>query len=105
MSKLSKSGKSPAKSDSKLKHTLQAVPWAALLQATVIVGRRWASLSAKERARLTELVHRSHGRARNLSVRERLELRKLAHKLDVKGMGSELLALKRSRSRRRKHRR
>jgi hypothetical protein len=89
-------------SDSKLKRTARAVPWAVLLQGIVIVGRRWAALSAKERARFTELLRRSRGRIGNLSVRERMELRKLARKLDVKGMGSELMALKRSRRRRRR---
>ena len=103
---MSKLSKSQPKSESKLKHTLEAVPWAALLQVTVIVGRRWASLSSKERARFTELIHKSRGRVRNLSVRERLELRKLAHKLDIRGMGSELVALGRGkhRHRGRKHR-
>jgi hypothetical protein len=64
-----------------------------LLQGTLIVGRRWAALSEKERARLAELLRRSRGRIRNLSDRERLELRKLAHKLDVKGMGREFAPL------------
>jgi hypothetical protein len=95
----------PDRSDSTLKRTVKAVPWAALLQGTVIVGRRWAALSAKERARFTELVHKSRGRVRNLSVKERLELRKLAHKLDVKGMSRDLMLLARGkRSRRRRHR-
>jgi hypothetical protein len=92
------------KSDSKLKRGAKAVPWAALLQVWGIVGRRWGALSRKERARLAELVRSSRGRVGNLSVRERLELRKLARKLDVKGMGRELIALKRGkRSHRRKH--
>lgn len=91
---MSKPAKSHAKSsDSKLKRTARAVPWATLLQGTMIVGRRWASLSEKERARFTELVRRSRGRIRNLSTRERLELRKLAHKLDVRGMGRDLAPL------------
>lgn len=102
---MSKPSKSLSKSDSKLKRTARAVPWAALLQGTVIVGRRWAALSAKERARLAELVRRSRGRIGNLSVRERMELRKLAHKLDVKGMSSELLALGRHRGRRHRRKR
>ena len=86
--------KSPAKtSDSKLKRTVKAVPWATLLQGTMIVGRRWASLSQKERTRFAELVRRSRGRVRNLSTKERLELRKLAHKLDVRGMGRDLAPL------------
>jgi hypothetical protein len=108
---LSKPGKSSAKpssakSGSKLARTLRVVPWATLLQGTVIVGRRWAALSVKERARLSELVRKSRGRMGTLSARERLELRKLAHKLDVRGMGDELMALRlrrRRRSARRKH--
>jgi hypothetical protein len=85
--------KSQAKSDSKLKRTAKAVPWAALLQGTMIVGRRWAALSEKERARFAELVRHSRGRVRNLSMKERLELRKLAHKLDIRGMGRDLAPL------------
>jgi hypothetical protein len=94
------------KPDSKLKRTVKAVPWATLLQGTMIVGRRWASLSEKERARFAELVRRSRGRVRNLSMKERLELRKLAHKLDVRGMGRDLapLVLRRRHKRGRKRR-
>jgi hypothetical protein len=94
------------KPDSKLKRTVKAVPWATLLQGTMIVGRRWAALSEKERARFTELVRRSRGRVRNLSMKERLELRKLAHKLDVRGMGRDLapLVLRRRHKRGRKRR-
>lgn len=91
------------KPDSKLKRTTKAVPWAVLLQVWMIVGRRWGALSSKERARLMELVRDSRGRVGNLSVKQRLELRKLARKLDLKGMGSELVALKRG-GRRRKRR-
>jgi hypothetical protein len=100
--------KTPAKTgDSKLKRTAKAVPWAALAQGTMIVGRRWAALSEKERARFAALVRRSRGRVRNLSTKERLELRKLAHKLDVRGMGRELAPLvlrRRSHKRGRKRR-
>jgi hypothetical protein len=91
-----------SKSDSKLKRTAKAVPWAALAQVWVIVGRRWGALSRKERARLTELMRESRGRVGNLSVKQRLELRKLARKLDVKGMGRELIALGRGGRRRRR---
>jgi hypothetical protein len=99
--------KSQAKPDSKLKRTAKAVPWATLLQGTMIVGRRWAALSEKERARFTELVRRSRGRVRNLSTKERVELRKLAHKLDVRGMGRDLAPLvlrRRHRRGRKRHR-
>jgi hypothetical protein len=92
VTKLAKSSTTKS-SDSKLKRTVKAVPWMTLMQGTMIVGRRWAALSEKERARFAELVRRSRGRLRNLSVKERLELRKLAHKLDVKGMGRDLAPL------------
>jgi hypothetical protein len=100
-----KSAVSSAASESKLRRAVRAVPWVTLAQITVIVGRRWAALSARERARFAGLLRKSSGRPGNLSVRERLELRKLAHKLDVRGMGSELMALRRGRSRRRSRRR
>jgi hypothetical protein len=99
--------KSEPKPDSKLKRAAKAVPWAMLLQGTMIVGRRWAALSEKERARFTELVRSSRGRLGNLSIKERMELRKLAHKLDVKGMGRDLapLVLRKRRRRGRRRRR
>jgi hypothetical protein len=72
---------------------VKALPWAALLQGGLVIGRRWRSLSERDRARLTRLARESRGRLGNLSSRERKELRKLAGKLDVKGMGGELRAL------------
>jgi hypothetical protein len=84
---------------------LKALPWAALLRAGVVVGKRWRSLSEKERSRLTRLLRDSGGRLGNLSAKERRELRKLAGKLDLKGMGRELLPLARGRRARRKSRR
>jgi hypothetical protein len=73
-------------------------------QIAVIVGRRWAALSTKERTRLTMLLRKSSGRLSNLSVKERLELRKLAHKLDARGMARELVALRRGHKRRARRR-
>jgi hypothetical protein len=69
------------------------VPWAVLLRGGVIVGKRWAALSAKERTRFTQLVRQSRGRIGNLSVKQRLELRKLVRKLDLRGISRELLPL------------
>jgi hypothetical protein len=73
------------------------LPWLVLLQASVVLGKRWSALSAKERARLVSLVRQSRGRVGNLSGKERLELRKLARKLDLRGAGGELLPLMRAR--------
>jgi len=93
--------------ESTLERRVKAIPWSTLLQGGVIVGARWVALSAKERARLIELVRASRGRLSNLSARERRELRKLLHRLDVRGIGRDLTALARSRrgGRRRRARR
>jgi hypothetical protein len=71
----------------------RALPWAAVLQGAVLLGRRWRSLSAKERERLRSLLGASGGRVSNLTARERKELRKLAGKLDLRGLGRDLLPL------------
>jgi hypothetical protein len=92
-------------SQSRLKSTAGAVPWAVLLRGGVIVGKRWTALSAKERARVAQLVGESRGRVSNLSVKQRVELRKLARKLDLKGMSRELLPLLRGGARRGRKRR
>jgi hypothetical protein len=78
------------------------LPWAALLQAGVAFNKRWRSLSEHDRARLLGLLRESGGRIGKLSAKERKELRKLAGKLDLKGMGRELLPLLRGRGRKRR---
>jgi hypothetical protein len=87
---------------------VKALPWATLLQAGVVLGKRWRALSDKDRARLRSLVrHRlrpRRGRLGNVSLKERRELRSLVGKLDVKGARKELLALLGGGRRRRKRR-
>ncbi|MHB8532890.1 MAG: hypothetical protein ACYDC2_09235 [Solirubrobacteraceae bacterium] len=78
----------------------KALPWAVALQAAVVVGRRWKALSARDRERIKDLLASSGGRPTRLSGKERKELRKLAGKLDLKGMGRDLLALRGRRGRR-----
>jgi hypothetical protein len=92
--------KHPA-SNSRLKSTVGAVPWLVVARTAMIVSKRWNALSGKERARLAELVRESRGRVGNLSVKQRLELRRLAGKLDLKGMAGELSSLWRGRRGRR----
>ena len=67
-----------------------------MLQAVVVMGRRWTALSKKDRERLTGLVRESRGRLGTLSDRERRELRRLVGKLEVRRMSRELLALGRA---------
>jgi hypothetical protein len=84
---------------------MKALPWAALLRVGVVIGRHWRGLSEKDRARLARLVRESGGRPGNLSQKERRELRRLAGKLNFKGMGRELLPLVRGRGGGRRRRR
>ncbi len=86
-------------SRSPVKSTVGAVPWLALARAAMIVNRHWNALSTKERANLAQLVGESRGRVGNLSGKQRAEVRKLARKLDLGGMGRELLALRGGRKR------
>jgi hypothetical protein len=89
-----------AKKPSSPADKVKALPWAALLQGALVVGRRWKGLSAKDRERIKQLLAESGGRVNQLSAKQRKELRKLAGKLDVKGMGKELIALRGGRGRR-----
>jgi hypothetical protein len=77
------------------------LPWALLLQGAASANRHWRELEAAERRRLTELVRKSRGRPGNLSARERADLRRLVGKLDVPGIGRELLPFSGRRRRRR----
>jgi hypothetical protein len=85
---------------------VRALPWAIMLQATFVLGRRWRALSQKDRTRLTTLVRESRGRASNLSERQRRELRELVRKLDLRATGRELVVVVgRGRHKRRRRRR
>jgi hypothetical protein len=83
-----------AKGSEKRLDKARELPWATLLAAGAIVTGRWRSLSSKERARLRALLGESGGRPGNLTDKQRKELRKLARKLDLKGMGRDLASLR-----------
>jgi hypothetical protein len=98
---VSKSSKHAEQAKSKLKR-VKDLPWALLLQIGVVLGKRWRSLSAKDRVRLTELTRESRGRLSNLSVKERKELKKLVGKLDPKRTARDVVLLTRARRRRKR---
>ena len=81
----------------------KAVPWLVVLDGVMVARDHWHNLTPAERARLQHLLVASRGRRGNLTSREQAELKKLAAKLDVKGLGRDLLPLatKRRRGRRR----
>jgi hypothetical protein len=93
-----------SESKSLVKSTAGAVPWLTIARVAMVVSRHWNSLSAKERARIAQLIGESRGRTSNLSAKQRGELGKLARKLDLKGMGRELWPLVRGGRGRRKRR-
>jgi hypothetical protein len=89
-----------SRSKSKAKATLErarSLPWAAALQAGMVLRSRWKGLSEKDRDRLLRLMRESRGRLSNLTGKERDELRRLVRKADLKGVGRDLLALRRGR--------
>jgi hypothetical protein len=94
----------PTKLPGKAVDRARSLPWAALLQAGAVVHGRWRRLSDKDRARAMQLLRKSQGRITKLGSKEREELRRLVRKADLKGMGRELIALRRGRWRRRRHR-
>jgi hypothetical protein len=91
-----KSSKQAEPDKSKLDR-VKDVPWTLLLQMGLVLGKRWRALSAKDRARLTELTRESRGRLGNLSAKERKELKKLVGKLHPKRTARDLVLLTRTR--------
>jgi hypothetical protein len=81
---------------------VRAVPWSALAQAGLVVGRRVGDLSKKDRERLAGLVRESRGRPGALSEKDRADLRKLVGKLDLNRMSREMLPIVAGKGRKRK---
>jgi hypothetical protein len=81
---------------------IKSLPWAAALQAGMVLRSRWRRLSDKERQRLLRLMRQSRGRLGNLSRKEREELRRTVGKADLGGAARDLLALRRGRRGRRR---
>jgi hypothetical protein len=96
-----KSSKQAEQDKSRLQR-VKELPWALLLQMGLVLGKRWRSLSAKDRTRLTELTRESRGRLGNLSAKERRELKKLVGKLHPKRTARDLVLLTRARRRRKR---
>lgn len=91
-----------AEQDKSTLERVKELPWALLLQMGLVLGKRWRSLSAKDRMRLTELTRESRGRLGNLSAKERKELKKLVGKLHPKRTARDLVLLTRARRRRKR---
>jgi hypothetical protein len=62
-----------------------------VLQGAVHVNEHYKKLTPTERDRLQRLIRKSRGRPSNLTPREREAFKKLVAKLDLTGLGRELL--------------
>jgi len=69
----------------------RAIPWLVLLELAQVAQRHWNNLTPGERAHLTALIKKSGGRPGNLTARDKDDVKRLAGKLDVPGMGRNLL--------------
>jgi hypothetical protein len=69
------------------------IPWIILFEAVVAARRRWRDLHPDDRTRLAHLVRKSRGRPFQLTRQERAEFRQIASRLDLVGLGRELLPL------------
>lgn len=69
----------------------RTIPWTVLLGMATVAREHWQGLTPGERAHLQGLLRKSKGRYANLTPRDRKDLRRLVGKLDVPGMGRDLL--------------
>jgi hypothetical protein len=70
---------------------LRAIPWLLLFEvARGVHSHVMDTLSPAERRRVTQILRKSHGNPANVTPREREELRRLAAKLDLAGLGRDL---------------
>jgi hypothetical protein len=75
---------------------IKTVPWTYLYEVAKgapLVKRHWDMLTPAERSQLQRLVRKSKGRPSNLSVAERLIVRRLVRKLELGRLGRDLAAL------------
>jgi hypothetical protein len=79
---------------------VKGTPWLLVIQAAMAAREHWGVLEPDERTELARLLRTTRGRPSNLTVREKSELRRLVGKLDLPGLGKDLLPLASRRRRR-----
>ena len=71
---------------------LRALPWLLLFEAArALHSHVMDDLSPRDRRRVAEILRSSHGNPLNVSSAQRNELRAIAAKFDVKGLGRDLV--------------
>jgi hypothetical protein len=74
----------------------RTVPWTRLLtlaRAAPLLKRHWDKLTPAERRDLQRLARKSKGRPSNLTLKERVHLRRIVRKLELRGLGRDLASL------------
>jgi hypothetical protein len=66
------------------------VPWILVFEAAMMLRRRWRTLAPGDRARLTALARKSRGNPMALTPAERAEFRRVASRIDLSGLATEL---------------
>jgi hypothetical protein len=77
---------------------LRAVPWMIALDAAMIARDRWTRLEAHERRRLVEIARKGRG----VTERDKTDLRRIVHKLELLDAGRQLLPIVGGRRKRRR---
>ena len=79
---------------------IKGAPWLLVIHCALAARDHWGALEPADRAELARLLRTTRGRPSNLTVREKSELRRLVGKLDLPGLGKDLMPLATKRRRR-----
>ena len=69
----------------------KASPWMLAAEAAMAARRHWSDLEPADQRRLRELLPKARPGSSGLSAKEKDELRAIVRKLDVVGIGKEIL--------------
>lgn len=72
---------------------IKGAPWLLIIQAAVAAREHWGGLTRVERTDLARLLKNARGRPSNLTAHEKAELRRLVGKLDLPGLGKDLVPI------------
>ena len=70
---------------------IRGTPWLLVIQAAMAARDHWGVLTPAERTDLARLLRTTRGRPSNLTAHEKAELRRLVGRLDLPGLGKDLL--------------
>ena len=81
---------------------IKGAPWLVIIQAAMAAREHWGVLTPAERSDLARLLRTTRGRSSNLTAHEKAELRRLVGRLDLPGLGKDLVPIASKRRRRRR---